>query len=159
MELKESKTFNNLAVLHAGINRLDDAEREFNETLTIYRRLAESKPEQYSSYVATTLNNLGTLLLNSEKFEKAEMSYNQAIEILRKLSESHPDAFIPNLLETLENSRFDDARECPRIDFYDIRYIVIYLKNKVEIGKGAKIQYFAKFYKRGEIISQLTIII
>ena len=95
------------------------AEKEYNEALEIYRRLARKNPEAFESDVALTLNNLAALHYNTQRLDLAEKEYNEALEIYRRLAQKNPEAFESNVASTLNNlaalhyntQRFDSAME------------------------------------------------
>ena len=75
----------------------------YNETLYIYRQLAEKNPDAFLSDVAMTLNNLGILHKDIQHYQEAEQEYQQALRIYRQLAEKNPDAFLSDVAMTLNN--------------------------------------------------------
>ena len=108
-------TLNNLAVLHKNLNQYPAAEKEYNEALDIYRKLANDNSDAYLPDVAMTLNNLAALHYNLNHFEAAEDEYKEALEIRRELAIVNPGAFLPNAANTLNNLAVlhDDLNQYP----------------------------------------------
>ncbi len=90
-----------LASIHDDLNRIDEAECEYNESLSNYRELPKSS--YYESSIALTLNNLATLHDSLNLFEKAEHEYNEALSIRRKLAVSTHGLGDADVAETLNN--------------------------------------------------------
>ncbi|HET9376105.1 MAG TPA: tetratricopeptide repeat protein, partial [Chthoniobacterales bacterium] len=62
---------NNLGILDSDQNRIEDARKEYEETLKSYRELARKDPETYLPDVAATLNDLGILDTDQNRIEEA----------------------------------------------------------------------------------------
>nr|HQU86589.1 tetratricopeptide repeat protein [Pyrinomonadaceae bacterium] len=80
-EYEYAGTLNNLANLHQAQNRYDEALREYEEALTIYRKLAETNPNTYLPFVALTLNNLAVLHSDQNRYDEALREYEEALTI------------------------------------------------------------------------------
>jgi hypothetical protein len=52
-------TLNDLGILDSDQNRMEEARKEFEESLKIYRKLVQKDPATYLPYVAITRNNPG----------------------------------------------------------------------------------------------------
>ena len=113
-------TLNNLAVLHSDTQHLIEAEREFEEALTIQRRLATRCPAILAK-AAMTLDNLGLLHSIMQRLDNAEREFMEALEIRRGLARHDAKAFVQTVAITLTNlanlhrstQRFEEAeREC-----------------------------------------------
>ncbi len=96
-------TLNNLAVLHYYTHDFEAAEKEYQEALAIYRKLAKTTPEAYLPDVAGTLNNLATLHYDTHYFKAAEEEYQEALSIRRELAKTTPEAYLPDVAMTLNN--------------------------------------------------------
>jgi tetratricopeptide (TPR) repeat protein len=96
-------TLNNLAILHKVKNDLTTAEHEYKEALDIRRKLANSNPDVYLSYVAKTLNNLAVLHSDKNEFTTAENEYKEALDITKKLANSNSDVYFPDVAMTAVN--------------------------------------------------------
>jgi len=96
-------TLNNLAVLHSDQNRDDEALREYEEALAIYRKLAETNPHTFLPFVAMTLNNLAVLHRAQNRHDEALSEYEEALTIRRKLAETNPNTYLPYVATTLNN--------------------------------------------------------
>jgi len=66
--------------------RTDEARQNFEDTLKIYRQLAQQDPDAYLPNVATTLNILGFIDGGQNRIEDARAEYQEALSILRKLA-------------------------------------------------------------------------
>ena len=90
-EANVATTLNNLANLHRKLNRLADAEAEYNEALKIYRILAKVNPDAYLSYVATTLYNLALLLMKDEQRRgEAKQACQEALDLYKVMAGKVP---------------------------------------------------------------------
>jgi tetratricopeptide (TPR) repeat protein len=76
-------TLNNLGIPDRDQNRMEDARKEYEETLKTYRELAQKDPETYLPYVAATLNDLGFLDSNQNRMEEAREEYEESLKIYR----------------------------------------------------------------------------
>jgi tetratricopeptide (TPR) repeat protein len=98
---------NNRAILLKSSKRVPEAEREYGETIRIFRQLATdypSKPE-YRRGVAGTLSNRGNLLNTDRRYSEAEQDYNEAVQIRRQLAGEYTarPEFRRDLAQTLKN--------------------------------------------------------
>lgn len=84
--LEVADCLSTLAVLHREIGYYDEAEREFQEALTIYRSLANTTSGEYLDDVARVLTNLGSLHKELTRYDKAEEEYQEALTIYRALA-------------------------------------------------------------------------
>ena len=96
-------TLNNLGNLHSDLNQFSAAEKEYNEALEIYMKLAKDNTDAYLPDVAMTLNNLAVLHYNLNQYPAAEIEYKEALETYRKLAKDNPDAYLPDVAMTLNN--------------------------------------------------------
>ena len=67
----------------------------YEKTLSILERLAQSNPQAYEPYVATTQNNLAILYSDTQRFAEAEKMYLSALAIYERLAQSNPQAYEP----------------------------------------------------------------
>ena len=67
------------------------------------RRLADSQPDVFLPYLATSLNNLGVLQNDCKCYDDAIKSHTEAISLRRKLADAKPDVFLPDLASSLLN--------------------------------------------------------
>ena len=82
---------------------MDGAKKAYEETLQIYRQLAEKKPDVYRPYMAMTLNNLGLLLEAINEIDGAKKAYDEALQIYRQFVDKNPDVYRPYVATTLNN--------------------------------------------------------
>jgi tetratricopeptide (TPR) repeat protein len=85
------------------MHRRLEAERAYEEALSIYRELSAVGPDVYQPFVATVLTNLGLLYAETNRMDKAEEAYAEALSIRRTLAGINPDAFLPDVVVTLFN--------------------------------------------------------
>ncbi|MGK7910589.1 MAG: tetratricopeptide repeat protein, partial [Synechococcus sp.] len=85
------------------LGRREEALRAAEESVEIYRYLADSRPDAFFPDLALSLNNLGNRLSDLGRREEALRAAEEAVEIRRQLAESRPDAFLPNLANSLNN--------------------------------------------------------
>jgi tetratricopeptide (TPR) repeat protein len=90
-------TRNNLGIPDHEQNRMDDARKDYEETLKTYRELARKDPATYLPDVAMTLNNLGVLDSAQDRMKEARQEYAESLKIYRKLAQKNPEAYLPNV--------------------------------------------------------------
>jgi tetratricopeptide (TPR) repeat protein len=83
--------------------QMDDARKEYEESLKTFRELARKDPETYLPDVAMTLNNLGILDSAQDRMKEARKEYEESLKIYRKLAQKDPEAYLPNVAATLNN--------------------------------------------------------
>ena len=96
-----AEILNNLANLHASVDRCNDADTEYSEALSIYRKLAETNQEEYIQKTADILDNYGVLLKRLKRCREAEANYAEALEIRRKLAEKNPEIYLSDVALSL----------------------------------------------------------
>jgi tetratricopeptide (TPR) repeat protein len=89
---------NDLAVLEAGENRLQEAEQNYREALQWCRELAKHDAEAYERYFAETLNNLAFLYNNQNRAVESRADYTEALELYREFYRSDPDTYAGDVL-------------------------------------------------------------
>jgi tetratricopeptide (TPR) repeat protein len=94
-------TLNNLGIFDEDQNQVNEARKEYEEALKIYRGLAEKEPELELPYVAATLINLGILDRAQNQPEEARKAFEEALNIYKSLAKQDPDQFSP-LLERVK---------------------------------------------------------
>ena len=82
-----------LANLHSDLNRYEEAENEYVETLNTCRRLAETYPERYDSYVAWVLSNFAIHHMNLNRYEEAKGEFVESLKTYRRLAEINPACY------------------------------------------------------------------
>jgi len=82
---------------------MSGAKKALEESLQIYRKLAEKNPDVYRPYVATTLNNLGNLLQANNEMSGAKKALEESLQIYRKLADKNPDVYLPYVATILNN--------------------------------------------------------
>jgi tetratricopeptide (TPR) repeat protein len=99
--VERARLQNNLGNRLSDLGRREEALGAAQEAVEIYRRLAESRPDAFLPYLATSLNNLGTMLSDLGRREEALAAAQEAVEIYRRLAESRPETFLPDLARSL----------------------------------------------------------
>lgn len=79
----------------------------YDESLSIYRKLAEKNPETYDCCVALTLNNLAGLHYKTQRLDLAEKEYTEALDIRRRLAEKNSVAY-KSSIDFLSDLIFND---------------------------------------------------
>ncbi len=79
----------------------------YDESLSIYRKLAEKNPETYDCCVALTLNNLAGLHYITQRLDLAEKEYTEALDIRRRLAEKNSVAY-KSSIDFLSDLIFND---------------------------------------------------
>ncbi len=105
-----------------GINtdpkRTNEAKRNHEEALKIYRQLAVQSPGVYQEYVAMLLKDLGNINRYQNRHNDARNDYEEALEIYHRLPQQNPDthsyalAVLLDEFGTLDGmqGRWDDQR-------------------------------------------------
>ena len=96
-----ASVLNSLALLYSDTQRVREAERAYDEALSLRRQLAEDDPQGLPD-VAVTLNNLANLYVSAQRMREAEKAYDEALSIRRRLAEANPQA-LPDVAITLNN--------------------------------------------------------
>ena len=94
---------NNLGQIRFRMADYPKAEQYLLETLDAYRKLVDSKPDQYKAKLASTLNSLGALYTDSQQIDKAFDYYKEALELRKQLCDNNPDAYQSLLADTQYN--------------------------------------------------------
>src|SRR5438270_849470 len=84
---------NNLGIPDRDQNRMEEARKEYEEALKIYRELAQKNPETYLPDVATMLNNLGILDSAQNRMKEGRKKYDEALKIYRELAQKDPETY------------------------------------------------------------------
>ena len=133
---------NGLAILHADINYLTDAEREFAESLEIRRRLAKDNPAKFEEDVAESLNNLAILHMCMNHLADAEHEYIEALEIRRRLAKGNPAKFEEDVAMSL-NSLANLHRLMNRLaDAEREHYEALEIRRRLAKGNPAKFKEY-----------------
>ena len=85
------------------LGRLEEALTAIDEAVSVYRVLAEARPDAFLPNVAGSLNNQSTMLSGLGRREEALAAINEAVSVYRVLAEARPDAFLPDLAMSLNN--------------------------------------------------------
>jgi tetratricopeptide (TPR) repeat protein len=93
----------NLGVRLINLGRREEALAASQEAVTIYRHLAEIRPDAFLPLLATSLNNLGLCLYNLDRREEALAASQEGVAIRKHLAETNPDAFSLDLAAGLNN--------------------------------------------------------
>ncbi len=94
---------NNLGALYRAQNRMEEAQKAYEEALDTYRKLARANPDTYLPFVAGTLNNLGVQHRDQNRTEEARKAYEEALDIYRQLERANSDTYLPFVAATLNN--------------------------------------------------------
>jgi tetratricopeptide (TPR) repeat protein len=119
LNLKQSPTDQIAWILSLDQGQLEEARKEFGETLQIYHELAMKYPETYRPEVARTLNNLAILDGRQGRMEEARKEFADALQIYNELSMKNPETYRPDVATTLNNlgnvdldkGRLEEARK------------------------------------------------
>ncbi|HEY6310674.1 MAG TPA: tetratricopeptide repeat protein [Streptosporangiaceae bacterium] len=87
----------------ADLGRREEALAAIEEAVTIYRQLAEARPDAFLPGLAGSLNNQSASLADLGRREEALAAIEQAVTTYRQLAEARPDAFLPDLAASLNN--------------------------------------------------------
>jgi nephrocystin-3 len=87
----------NLARLLRQANHMEEARKENEKALKIYRGLAQKDPAAYLPYVARTLNNLGNVDSDQHRNDQARQKYEEALKIYEDFAQQDPQRFSPDV--------------------------------------------------------------
>lgn len=90
-----------LGVVFHKIKRLTNARESFDESITIYRRLATKHGEIYRPEVALVLHDRAAVLRDQGKLDSAEDDLHEALSIRRRLAKEQRDAYESHMADTL----------------------------------------------------------
>jgi tetratricopeptide (TPR) repeat protein len=96
-------TLDNLGLRLTDVGRHEEALAASQEAAGIYRRLAETRPDDFLPDLATNLNNLGNRLSALDRREEALAASQEAVDVSRRLALARPDDFLSDLAMSLNN--------------------------------------------------------
>jgi tetratricopeptide (TPR) repeat protein len=85
------------------LGRREEALAAIEESVTIRRQLADSRPDVFLPDLVSALNNLSARLSELGRPEEALTSIEQAVTIRRQLARDRPVVFLPSLAGSLNN--------------------------------------------------------
>ncbi|MCX6256405.1 MAG: tetratricopeptide repeat protein, partial [Bacteroidia bacterium] len=117
-DFNKSDVFYNLGVLMKNMQQFDSAETNFNKSIQIRRKLAESDPNVYNPLLANSLSGIADCQYVKGNFDESEMSLTEALNIYRRLDIIDPDVKdeIARLLSSLvdlmyKSDQLDKAKQ------------------------------------------------
>jgi tetratricopeptide (TPR) repeat protein len=87
----------------SALGNQEEALAAWREAADIYRRLTETRPDEFLPHLAGSLKNLLNRLSNLGRREEALAVASETAEVYRRLAEARPDAFLPDLAMHLNN--------------------------------------------------------
>ena len=122
----------------------DKAVLLYEETLKIYRDLAEINPQFYLPDVAGTLNNLALLHRDINEFQQAKSEYTESLKIYRDLAEISPQFFQPDVAATLNNlaNLYSAKNEQDQAEAEYVEALKIY-RSLAQVNQQAYLPYVA----------------
>ena len=96
-------SYNNLALLYSGTQRLKESEEMHKEAIQICERLAKENPKAYEAALAKSYNNLANLYRDTQKFKESEDIYKVAIQIYERLAKENPMVYESDLATSYSN--------------------------------------------------------
>src|ERR1700730_2843530 len=114
-----AKTLGNLGVLDIAQDQAEEARKEDEECLRIFRELAQNNPETYRPDLAKALYILGNLDHHEYRMDEAGQEFGEALQIQRELAQKNPETFLPDEAATLrylgnldrDQHRMEEARK------------------------------------------------
>lgn len=89
------------ATFHKTINRLQDAQKEFQEAIEIARELAVDNPNVYEVWVANIGSSYGNLLKDMGRLAEAEKLCGDSLEVRRRYAKENPSRFDESVATSL----------------------------------------------------------
>ena len=106
-----ASALNSLAIVYVNLNRYQESEAAFKESLEIYQRLSQTDAAKYESSITQALNNLSILASqlrkkvsqnkDAQKYEESQAMLSQALGIYRYLAQIDPEKYNPEIAATL----------------------------------------------------------
>ena len=90
-------TLHNLGALLFDMNRIEEAQEDYEESLIISRQLAVANPEVYLGTVADTLDELANLHANQGRNNEALKIFGEALPTYRQLAVQNPEVYLPSV--------------------------------------------------------------
>jgi tetratricopeptide (TPR) repeat protein len=87
----------NLSNRLSALGRREDAVRTAEQTVALFRALAESQPDAFASRLAMALDILGNMLRDLGRLEESRAASQEAVSLFIDLSNNHPIAFADKL--------------------------------------------------------------
>src|ERR1019366_509769 len=85
------------------LGRFEEALVQAEESVWIYRQLAQQRPNAFLPYLAMSLNNLAKTLSGLGRREEALAQAEESAQIYGQLAQQRPNAFLPHLATALNN--------------------------------------------------------
>lgn len=97
-----AQTLNSIGILYSLTQRPVESEAAYQESLSIFKKLAENDPK-YENRVSMLLHNLGILYNSNQLFDESETMLLKALEIERRLAAADPKNHEPDLANALNS--------------------------------------------------------
>jgi tetratricopeptide (TPR) repeat protein len=94
----------NLALIHYGESRFDDAQKRCNGAIEKIQQFTDGMPTMFLPQLGRMLNNYSAILLKKDNLEDAINAIQQALAVKRKLLENDCNYFKESLAASLNNS-------------------------------------------------------
>jgi len=94
---------NQLGGVYGDLQRIEEAEEAFKESLLIRRARTDGDPDKIEGDIAIVYNNLGCAYTVSGRSPEATQAHKSALEIRRKLAKRNPDIYEPHLAYSYVN--------------------------------------------------------
>src|ERR1019366_2170263 len=85
------------------LGRFEEALVQAEESVWIYRQLAQQRPNAFLPYLAMSLNNLAKILSGLGRREEALAQAEESASFYGQLAQQRPNAFLPHLATALNN--------------------------------------------------------
>ncbi len=95
--------------------RQDEARRQYDEALRLYRQMVQQSPDTFLPDMATTLSNLGNVARLQNQLDESRRRYEEAMQYYRQLEALNPNPHLTNTAMTL-TSLADVDRRLHRLD-------------------------------------------
>ncbi|MFG3055526.1 tetratricopeptide repeat protein [Kitasatospora sp. NPDC048239] len=96
-------SLNNLGSRLGQLGQLEGALAALEEAVTLYRHLADARPDAHLPDLAASLHNLGATLAGVGRLEDALTAVQEAVTLYRHLATARPDAHLPDLALSVDN--------------------------------------------------------
>lgn len=140
----EGKILTHLGDIHTDTNLYNEAEDDYQQSLSIRRKCLDNDNDKSFYDLAETLNNIAILHSKQNLFEKAEPEYNEALSIYRFLSTRNHNNYKIYEAVTLNNLGIlhDDVFEYDKAEL-EYREAIMIIKENVPNDSEVFCRYLA----------------
>lgn len=110
---EKASLFDGLGLINLDRGDFDKAVDLFKQSITLWRALAEVKPDKFEISLIRSLNSIGEAYQENGKIELSLKNLTEALDLCRKLFDNDPAKYSGDLISTLNNfgnAKFKDRK-------------------------------------------------